>query len=324
MKIQCTKCNSVVEDVSGICPVCGAELKKDVRENRTGPITEKLISAQAAGAGFGQNGSYGQMPYNYQSSGGMTAEKGKKKAGLSIWSLVLAVLSIVTVCFPLFSIICCLAAIVLGIIALVKKQIKVPAILGIVFGGIFFLIGMVCLSISMMLQSVIHTNLIGTMQQCMEAYHTEPISLDETGITIDYPDGSSYYYAFRIQEGYWETCMDAGGNVTVVNGTYQVYNYMTGDNKLQNTIQYEVIAAMSEGYEMKDVTCVVLSDPKTPNLEGDTLIFTEDADYKEKVLVFVFPEDYQMGDTFYLIDMNGINDYELVPINSQIPIEPEE
>lgn len=328
MKIQCRTCNSMVEDISGVCPVCGALVENIRTENQAEPITERLQGGPATSDSYGQENSwgtaYGEIPYNYQNPGTIPAGNTNQKKVLSILAIVLAILSIVTICLPGLSVFCSIAAIVLGIIALVKKQIKVPAILGIVFGSIFFLIGILYLGMNLMLQFVIHTNVNGIIRQCGDAYYTEPRSLDETGVYIDYPDGRSYYYAFRVEEGYWETYGDSFWEAEVVNGTYQTYNYMSGDERIRDSILDEVMAAMCEGYEIKDVTCVVLSEPKKPELVEDTLVFTDYSGYDEKILVFVFPEDYQMGDSFYLIQMIGENDYELIPIDGQIPIEPEE
>lgn len=329
MKVQCRICNSMVEDVSGICPVCGAGLGEKEQEHSGEPITEKLLGGQAAGAGQGQpyapnmNGSYGQTPYNYQSPVQLSEGNTKKKKLFSILAILLAVLAILLVCFPIPSILCSIAAIVLGILALVKKQIKAPAILGIVFGSIFLIIGIIYLFMNLLIQSVVHTNINGIMKQCWDAYYEEPQSVDETGIYIDYPDGTSVYYAFRIEEGYWETSVDFGGEAIIYNGTYETCNYMTGDERIRDSIQNEILAAMREGYEIKDITCVVLSEPKKPELSGNTLIFTDDVDYEEKILVFVFPENYQMGDSFYLIQTKrGGEEYDLIPIDGQIPLEP--
>lgn len=328
MKIQCRICNSMIEDVSGVCPVCGAPVEHVRTEHQAEPITDRLRGGPAAGGGYGQENAwgtaYGEVPYNYQNPGTVPAGNTKQKKVLSILAIVLAILSIVTICLPGLSVLCSIAAIVLAIIALVKKQIKVPAILGIVFGSIFFLIGILYLGMNLMLQSVIHTNVNGIIRQCWDAYRTEPQSLDETGVYINYPDGERYYYAFRIAEGYWETHSVSSWEAEIVNGTYQTYNYMSGDERIQDAILDEILAAMQEGYEIKDVTCVVLSEPKkVVDTDSNGLVFA-DADYKEKILVFVFPEDYQMGDSFYLIQMTGENDYELVPIDGQISIEPDE
>lgn len=320
MKEQCMICGSIVEDVSGICPVCGGALGRSTQVNATN-----------SGSGYGQSSNPGQpvyqnggfgygQPYNYQNPNQTMNPSVPQKKLFSILSIVLAGIGVLTMCFPVVSILFCLAAVVLGIIALVKKQIKAPAILGLIFGGLFLLIGFVCLVMNLMLQSVINTGFMGIIKQCYEALEEEPQALEDVGFTVVNADGSygGYYYSLHSDGTYLETYVDANGySGTIANGTFETYNFM--DAEVQTLIQNEVIAAMGEGYEIKDLTCVILNPEEVVELEGTSIY--NSSYYEKKVLVFIFPENYQTGDRFYLIQMENEYDYNLIPIDDLGPIE---
>ncbi|MDE7365769.1 MAG: hypothetical protein K2N24_00220, partial [Lachnospiraceae bacterium] len=222
MKEQCMICGSVVEDVSGICPVCGAVLGRSTQVNPYmggtgsqpgGGMGSGPVNVPNGNAGYGQPGNanmgygqpgnanmsygqpgnanmgYGQMPYNYQNPGMPGAGKPKKKKLLSVLSIVMAALAVLTVCVPIVSILFAVASIVLGIIALVKKQIKVPAILGFVFSGIAMLLAVGMLVMNSLMYVVCGTNIAGIMEQSMEALDEDIKPLEDITFMISSADG---------------------------------------------------------------------------------------------------------------------------------------
>lgn len=260
MKEQCMICGSVVEDVSGICPVCGSVLGRST-----------------------------QMPYNYQNPNmgapGIYSGAGKKKIVFSVLSIVLAVFGLFFMCcVPWLGILFSIAAIVLGIIALVKKHIKVPAILGLVFGGIAVLISLIALVMNLLMQVAVGTSIPGVLKECMVSMEEGPNELEDIVVTVPSVAWENTY------------ALATDGRYTEVNsgetGTYQCYGYM--DNSVQkymseavkNQMTEYVVFAMSEGYEVREVTILELTDST-----GD-----------EEYVVFIVPEGFQPGDSIYYME----------------------
>ncbi len=308
MKEQCKICGSYVEDISGVCPVCGAPLsgnQEDSRAEDTGALRNDMrlesqqtspvnnVSSNPSGVfmqGMPQGNVYTDpIPYNYQNPYQTPPANGKKKKLFSVLSILLAVLGLLTsCCVTWLSIICSLAAIVLGIVALVKKQVKAPAILGLVFGGIALLFGGIMLSMNLMMKSVINTDIPGIFKQCYEAQMKGVTPLE--GVSFVAPDTYMEYYLYDDN-----TFSDKSGQII---GQYDNYGYM--DSQAQSIINDKVVYAMSEGYEIKDVTCL-------------TLVGTNGVDY----YVFALPEDYEAGDTIYYIDGTSTADYRFLPVNTK-------
>lgn len=316
MKEQCKICGSLVEDVSGVCPVCGAPLgnsqeavHEDSRSENTGKLRSDMrLESQQTPPGNntygGTSGVYMQgmpqgnvytdsIPYNYQNpyQNPYQTPPGnvKKKKLFSVLSIVLAILALLTACcVDWLSAVCSLAALVLGIIALVKKQIKVPAILGLVFGGIALIFSGIMVSMNLMMKSVINTDIPGIFEQCFDAEMNGSTKLE--GISFVAPDTYSEYYLYS--DG---TFSDKSGRIT---GQYENYSYM--DSQAQNIIDDKAVYAMSEGYEIKDVTCL-------------TLVGTTGVSY----YVFAVPEGYMPGDVIYYIDGTSMDSYRFLPVNTE-------
>lgn len=339
MKEQCMICGSVVEDVSGICPVCGAVLGRSTQVNPymggtgsqpgggmgSGPAYVPNGSAgygqpgnaPNGGIGYGQpenaNMGYGQMPYNYQNPGMPGAGKPKKKKLLSVLSIVMAALAVFTVCVPIVSILFAVASIVLGIIALVKKQIKVPAILGFVFSGIAMLLAVGMLVMNALMYAVCGTNIPGIFEQSIEAMEEDIKPLEGITFMISSADGDYYYSLF--DNGAYIECFDSHSGVDdyMVDGTYENYGYV--DESVRELLEYEVLAAMREGYHIKNVTCVkfnpnhyyVFDEAGLPMEVYSPTSFTDH-------LVFVVPDDYRKGGMFYQIEVVDSYDQKLTPI----------
>lgn len=338
MKEQCMICGSVVEDVSGICPVCGAVLGRSTQVNPYmggtgsqpgGGMGSSPVNVPNGNAGYGQPGNtnmgygqpgnpnmgYGQMPYNYQNPGMPGAGKPKKKKLLSVLSIVMAALAVLTVCVPIVSILFAVASIVLGIIALVKKQIKVPAILGFVFSGIAMLLAVGMLVMNALMYAVCGTNIAGIMEQSMEALDEDIKPLEDITFMISSADGDYYYSLF--DNGAYIECFDSHSGVDdyVVDGTYENYGYV--DESVRELLEYEVLAAMREGYHIKNVTCVKFN----PNhyyvfdeAEAGLLIEVHSPTSFTDHLVFVVPDDYRKGGMFYQIEVVDSYDQKLTPI----------
>lgn len=314
MKQQCKVCGSMVEDVSGICPVCGALLTNDQEtvqggagEETTGELRRDMRLApqqdmqqlQSGNTYGGASGTYTQgmpqgnvytdsIPYNYQNPYQTPPAYVKKKKLFSILSLVLSILALLTACcVSWLSLVCSLAALVLGILALVKKQVKPPAIIGLVVGGIALLTSGIMISMNLMMQSMIGTDMPGIFRQCYDVQLNGSIPLE--GIAFVAPDTYVEYFLYDDH-----LFSDKSGQEI---GVYSNYNYM--DSEVQDIIGEKVIYAMTQGYEIKDITCLVLSG-------------TYSTDY----YVFAVPQDYEPGDTIYYIDGTSDADYRLLPVNT--------
>lgn len=279
MKIKCQTCGSVVEDIAGVCPVCGMIFRQ---QTDVPPVDSVNMDA-----GMGNMGN--QMPpYNYQSPVPPVAAKQPKKKLLSILSIVFAVVGIFAMCVPGLSFLCCVTAIVLGIIALVKKQIKVPAILGLVFGGIGSLVAVLLLMMNLMLNSVTGTGMLGIFQQSIDAAtegYTKlsdvsmELPVDGKTVTLTLTSDGRYYSSDTLGSGYyWESG----------------YMDLSSDTELTNCIVY----AMSQGFEIKNLTIVDLQ-PMDEYGSGKTSRY-----------IFIVPEGYTPGSIIYYIDLTDATSYE--------------
>lgn len=278
MKIQCKTCGSVVEDVAGVCPVCGMLFQQQVN---TQPVYTELTT---------ENRMMGNQipPYNYQNPMRSPSEQKPKKKLLSILSIVLAALGILTICISWLSALFCIAAIVLGIIALVKKEIKVPAILGLVFGGIMGIISAFFLIINLTLQMVIGTGFMGIIQQSMDAVTEGYTQISNVSMEIPV-NGESVSLTLGSDGRYYS-------NGTLGSGYYWEYGYvdLSTDDELSNCIVY----IMAEGYEIKDLTIVELQS------------MDEYGTGKTSRYAFVVPEGYTPGSVIYYINNIDGNSYE--------------
>ncbi len=326
MKEQCMICGSVVEDVSGICPVCGAVLGRSTQVNPYmggtggqpgGSMGSGPANVSNGSVGYGQPGNanmgYGQMPYNYQNPGMPGAGKPKKKKLLSVLSIVMAALAVLTVCVPIVSILFAVASIVLGIIALVKKQIKVPAILGFVFSGIAMLLAVGVLVMNSLMYMVCGTNIGGIMEQSMEALEEDIQPLEGITFMISSQDGDYYYSLF--DDGVYIEYFDSHSGVDdyMIGGTYENYGYV--DESVRDLIGDEVLAAMREGYRVKNVTCVVFNPNHSYKFNADgELTMVHSLSPSSDHMTFVVPDDYRKGGMFYQIEVVDTYDQKLTPI----------
>ena len=336
MKEQCMICGSVVEDVSGICPVCGAVLGRSTQVTPymggsgsqpgggmgSGPVNApngSTVYGQSGNAnmGYGQPGypnmGYGQMPYNYQNPGMPGAGKPKKKKLLSVLSIVMAALAVFTVCVPIVSILFAVASIVLGIIALVKKQIKVPAILGFVFSGIAMLLAVGVLVMNSLMYMVCGTNIGGIMEQSMEVLDEDIKPLENITFMISSQDGDYYYSLF--DDGVYIEYFDSHSGVEdyMIGGTYENYGY--ADASVRDLIGDEVLAAMREGYRIKNVTCVIFKPNHSYQFNADgELTMVQSLSPSSDHMTFVVPDDYRKGGMFYQIEVLDTYDQKLTPI----------
>ncbi|MCM1494397.1 MAG: hypothetical protein NC089_01195 [Bacteroides sp.] len=319
MKEQCMICGSLVEDVSGICPVCGAVLGRStqVSSSMGGSAGAGPVNNPNSGNNYGQPGypnmGYGQVPYNYQNPGATGAGTPKKKVLLSVLSIVMAALAVLTVCIPALSLVLAIASIVLGIIALVKKQIKVPAILGLVFSGIAALLAVGVLIMNLMMYAVCGTNLMGIMEQSTEALEEGIQPLEDISFMIASQDGDYYFSLF--DDGIYMVYFDSqsGVNDYIVSGGYESYGYI--DTSVRDLIGYEVLGAMREGYRMKNVTCVMFQPRHSYEFDADgTLRESHLSSSSLEHMVFVVPDGYQKGSIIYQIEAGDEFDQELTPI----------
>ncbi len=285
MKIKCQTCGSVVEDIAGVCPVCGMIFRQ---QTDVPPVDSVNMDA-----GMGNMGN--QMPpYNYQSPVPPVAAKQPKKKLLSILSIVFAVVGIFAMCVPGLSLLCCVTAIVLGIIALVKKQIKVPAILGLVFGGIGSLVAVLLLMMDLMLNSVTGTGMLGIFQQSIDAATEGYTKLSDVSMELPV-DGKTVTLTLTS-----DLTLSGDGSYyasdTLGSGYYRESGYMdlSSDTELTNCIVY----AMSQGFEIKNLTIVDLQP-------------TDESGYgKGSRYIFIVPEGYTPGSIVYYIDLTDATSYE--------------
>lgn len=328
MKEQCMICGSVVEDVAGICPVCGAVLGRSTQVNSIpgGTMGPGPLNYQNTGANYGQpagynngytqpgypgvNMGYGQGPYNYQNPA-VTAVKPPKKKLLSILSIVMAALAVLTACVPVLPILFAIASIVLGIIALVKKQIKVPAVLGFVFSGITILLAVGVLIINSMMRMVCGTNVAGILEQSIESFEEDIQPLDSIVFNVPTDNGDELY-SLHSDGTYVYAYVDQIKGNTLVTGTYNSYGYV--NESARELMDDEVLAAMREGYHIKNVTCLVF-EPHHYYVENENGYLEESLPLPSSThLVFVVPDNYQKGDIIYQIEVVGEFDQKLNPI----------
>ena len=135
MQERCNVCGSVVDNIAGICPVCGAQLST----GQAIPPQQSMAGGQAVPP---QQPAMGRPVYSTgEFNGGNPVIQqpvpAKKKKVFSILAIVFAGVAVLSACCIWWlGLLLAIAAIVFGILALVKKQIKAPAIIGLVLGGI--------------------------------------------------------------------------------------------------------------------------------------------------------------------------------------------
>lgn len=372
MKEQCQVCGSTVDDVSGVCPVCGAVLISHQTmagvdpykpEDGNGqPGTDAAVngtaqpdsSAQPGGYGvpngaaqpdgYGmpngaaqpgntaqpggyivpngaaqpgntvQPGGYGapngtvqpggyvapnnmpqyQQPYNYQNpnAGNQVTNSGAPKQKLfSIISLICSLVSFLTCCIPWLGLILGIAAIVFAIIALIKKQSKVPAVIGLIIGIIGTLAAIGTLSFNLIMKSTTGTSFGGLMKQLIEVQSTGVTELED--IIFLNPADNEYYALYS--DGTYETS-------DYDYGDYENYSYMDYYNTYSSSdaVTYGVIYAMNQGYQVKDVTIL---------------------DFPDASYMFIVPSDFKPGDTIYYVDYptsyTDLNGYKLIEVTTQ-------
>lgn len=294
MKEQCMMCGSIVEDVSGVCPVCGAVLTRSRQAEETKEMQFHLESGSGQQQGEqpqSPNGPYGVAPngpYGTASNGpyGGVPAAPKKKV-FAILSLVFSILALISCCVPVLQLVFAIVAVVFAILALAKKQVKPPAIIGLIIGilALFTSIGIICCNL--LFRSVMGTDFKGMMEQMIDAESEGCTPLED--ILFENPYDNHYY----VLNSYGTYNRD-----DYVSGSYNCYDYVeySSSNGSSGDISYAVIYVMHEGYEVKDVTIL---------------------DFGSYVCVFVVPDDYEAGDTIYYVDGNGsadMDDYELVPV----------
>lgn len=180
-KIFCTQCGGENKGSAKFCSNCGAKLEQSVTDagettttnvyaegifsgdNTVSPY-EKITDAEEIkpegtpaqeeiqiNYGYSQNNNtfnnnpvYTQSSQTQYYSGEDTAKSGGGNIGVSIASLVCGILSILCCCATYFSLILAIAAIVLGILSIVKKYDGMGmAIAGIAVGGVAIVIDIV-------------------------------------------------------------------------------------------------------------------------------------------------------------------------------------
>lgn len=322
MKEQCMICGSIVEDVSGICPVCGAVLGRSTQIqtpniNGNGNPQPGYPNGQPMGnpqPGYlngqpmenPQPGYAGGQPYSVQYE--------KKKKLFSILSLVCGILCLLTFCFPLVSALFAVASIVLGILALLKKHTKVMAILGIVFGGIGGVIALVMLFVNLSVYSVIGTDMKGFISQIIDSMGVTPHSVENQAVDLRL-EGGEYEFCFTDEDTF--IMMGTFGSF-ITSGTYEMNNLL--DSDLESEEQSSIsIVALSSGYNLKDITVVSLSPGAAIDRQGN---YISDFDCEDN-LIFVFPEDYSAGDDFYYIRETKSSEYgyALLPVEDSPDME---
>lgn len=313
MKEQCMICGSTVEDVSGVCPVCGAALARSTQVDSTeqpAATPNETPNTVQSGNPYGvpnetPNGVQSGNPYgtpngtpngvqpgiypgaNYQNPNGMNTNAPKKKV-FAILSLVCSIVSLITCCVPVLGMVLGIAAVVFGIIALIKKQVKVPAIIGLVIGGIALLLSFSYLCMNLIFSSIAGTNINGMMEQLMEVEMEGGTTLENI---VFLNPGDTEFYALYSNGSYETSSYDYG--------TYHCYNYMDyyAQTSATDSVTYAVIYAMSEGYEIKNVAIL---------------------DFGSDMYVFIVPDDYEAGDEIYYVDCSGnstsMDSYQLISV----------
>jgi hypothetical protein len=305
MKEKCMICGSTVEDVSGVCPVCGAALARSTQADST---EQPETTPNGTPNGVQSGNPYGVQPgnpygtpdevpngvqsgiypdANYQNPNGMNTNAPKKKV-FAILSLVCSIVSLLTCCVPGLGMVLGIAAVVFGIIALIKKQVKVPAIIGLVIGGIALLLSFSYLCMNLMFSSIAGTDINGMMEQLMEVEMEGGTTLEN--IVFQNPGDTEFYALYS--DGSYETS-------SYNYGTYHCYSYMDyyAQTSTTDSVTYAVIYAMSEGYEIKNA--VIL-------------------DFGSDIYVFIVPDDFEAGDDIYYVDCNGnftsMDSYQLLSV----------
>jgi hypothetical protein len=140
-----------------ICPNCGSENKDDV--NQCTFCGQRLAPKNGSGAEntYGwSNPTNGNQNFNVQPNQNPYQNQPKASNGLAITSMVLALVSIILSCFiPYLSVPMDIAAIILGIVSLVKckNASKGMAITGIVVGAIMLIFGVLIIVMAVYLVS---------------------------------------------------------------------------------------------------------------------------------------------------------------------------
>jgi uncharacterized Zn finger protein (UPF0148 family) len=162
---SCQKCGTLCQDSDLFCPGCGADLRAQKAEQPsemnqpqpspsaqewTNPQPQQWVSPQPQqyeNAARQEDYPGVQQPdftqATYAQGNVNSVSEKPKKYGLGIASLILGILSVVLCCVFFVGIPCALAAIILGIIQLIKNQPKGLAIAGIILGGIGLFLGVI-------------------------------------------------------------------------------------------------------------------------------------------------------------------------------------
>lgn len=304
MKEQCMMCGSTVEDVSGVCPVCGAVLTRSTQVDLTKKPQFNLEQQSGQPQQQTQQSGQSQQPYNYQNPvGGVPGynpgtpngsyngmSNAPKKKVFAILSLICSILALITCCVSGLGLVLAIAAIIFAIIALVKKQIKAPAIIGLIIGIIAFLLSIGTLCFNLMFRSMIGTNFNGMIKQMMEVETEGCTPLEDIAFLNPY----DYHYYALYSDGSYDT------DDAYTSGYYESYSYMDYYSLNGSTdVTYAIIYVMSQGYEIKDITIL---------------------DFGSYECIFVVPDDYEAGDTIYYVQEDGysgdVDNYQLVPVQT--------
>lgn len=283
MQERCNVCGSVVDNIAGICPVCGAQLST----GQAIPPQQSMAGGQAVPP---QQPAMGRPVYSTgEFNGGNPVIQqpvpAKKKKVFSILAIVFAGVAVLSACCVWWlGLLLAIAAIVFGILALVKKQIKVPAIIGLVLGGIAMVGSGFTGIMDVTFRMEYGTGPFGVLQQLMNAEFADTPDLSDTMI-YDVDGGG---YIILGQNG---ACV-----LNDEKGTYTSYNYMDSvyDDADQDDMLYVTAYAMENGYEVKDLICLKIT------ANGST----------ERIYLLI-PDDYQTGDTIYEITGTSLDNYEL-------------
>ena len=295
MQERCNVCGSVVDNIAEICPVCGAQLstgqaippQQSMAGGQAVPPQQPMAGGQAVSP---QQPMMGRPVYSTgEFNGGNPVIQqpvpAKKKKIFSILAIVFAGVAVLSACCVWWlGLLLAIAAIVFGILALVKKQIKAPAIIGLVLGGI----AMVGSGFVGLVEVALHvqygTGTLGLFRQLTDA---QIASIPDLSDTMIYDvDGGGY-----IILGQNGACV-----LNDEKGTYTSYNYMDSvdDDADQNDMLYATAYAIENGYEVKDLICLKIT------ANGST----------ERIYLII-PDDYQTGDTIYEVTGTSLDNYEL-------------
>ena len=235
-----------------------------------------------------------QQPYNYQNpnAGNQVNNSGASKQKLfSILSLICSLVSFLTCCIPGVGLVLGIAAIAFAIVAFVKKQSKVPAVIGLILGiiGTFAAIG--TLSFDLIMKSTTGTSFGGLLKQLIEVQSTGVTELED--IIFLNPADNEYYALYS--DGTYETS-------DYDYGDYENYSYMDYYNTYSSSdaVTYGVIYAMNQGYQIKDVTIL---------------------DFPDASYMFIVPSDFRPGDSIYYVEYpdsyTNMDGYKLIEVQTQ-------